>query len=476
MPSLLTLDSVSLVHRRQRVLDSCTWHWQRGENIAVCGANGAGKSALAKLLTGQLRPNKGSVRKTPANATVLWLSFDLHRHRIDRDRKLDDSEFRTDAHDPGTTVRAYLAASTADAASIERVLSRLGIGHLAQRGIRYISTGETRKMLIARALLDHPDALILDEPHAGLDRAAQATMGAILRELFASPVAVMLLCASDHHLPADLTRRYFLSDGALTDSPPPRPAPRTGTAHTLPEPTQFAVAVPDTLIQLRHVDVSFHGKPVLSDISWHLRRGQHCHISGPNGAGKTTLLELLCGGNHSAYGQWVEIFGRRRGSGESVWEIKQLFGIVNTNLQWQYRPRVRCCDVIASGFHDTIGLYRDLSPGQIATVDAWLAFCGLASRRGARFGELSFGEQRLALIARAMVKSPPLLILDEPYIALDADNRHRIGTIIDAIAAGGHTSILFVSHDAEDEPGCINQWLQLVPAAQGFTAVVSTAA
>jgi molybdate transport system ATP-binding protein len=247
----------------------------------------------------------------------------------------------------------------------------------------------------------------------------------------------------------------------------------------LPPPLTRAKAVPldAAPIDMRGVSVSYNDEAVLTDIHWRLERGQHCCISGPNGAGKSTLLNLITGDNHKAYGQPLWLFGRKRGSGETVWELKANCGIVNTPLQLNHLGRQRVLEVVASGLYDTIGLYQNCSGREKELTLEWIHAVGLDELAQHRFDQLSFGEQRMALLARAMVKSPPLLILDEPCLGLDLAHRQKFLALVDRIARQGYTQILFVSHVPEDLPACINQWLQLIPhAAGGSTARISSAA
>ncbi len=197
--------------------------------------------------------------------------------------------------------------------------------------------------------------------------------------------------------------------------------------------------------------------------------GQHTCISGPNGCGKTTLLSLVNGDNHKAYGQDITLFGLRRGSGESVWDIKQKFGLLNTQLHLGHVRGMRVLEVVVSGFFDSIGLYDDWGDAQKQIAGEWLCALGLEDIEREPFDTLSFGMQRMVLLARAMVKSPIILILDEPCLGLDGHHGQTVLRAIDHIAANSDTQVLFVSHSAGEMPDCINQWLEFVPSAAGFT-------
>lgn len=484
---LVALDDVQFSYRLEPVLRIAHWSWRPGEHWAVVGGNGSGKTTLARLLRDELRPQRGRIQLAadidPAR-DILYVSFDLQRELMEYDNRFDDSDLRADAFDVGTTVRSAILQGRAEDERFTRLTEAFGIGHILHRGIRFISTGEGRKTLLARALFAQPRLLVLDNPLEGLDRNMQRELNALIETLLKGDTPLLILLPSGAALPqgvshvlelergqvrASATREQFeavLNKGPerLDNSPLPKPLVRSS-----PLAPDAAPVVMDGL------SVSYHDEPILNDIRWTLARGQHCCISGPNGAGKSTLLSLITGDNHKGYGQPLWLFGKKRGSGESVWELKANCGIVNTPLQLNNLNRQRVLEVVASGLYDTIGLYEHVSGREKEVVLEWIHAVGLDELRDHRFDQLSFGEQRLALLARAMVKSPPLLILDEPCIGLDGQHRRAFLNLVDRIAAQGHTQVLFVSHEAGQLPDCINQWMQLVPHAQGgYTAQVST--
>jgi len=480
---LIELHDVSFSYRAMPVLRGLDWQWRRGQQWACIGPNGAGKTTLAKLLSHQLDTNSGSIRRSPGTGGTAYVCFEQQQAMCNRDRQLDDSEFRSDASDPGTTVRQAIGAAVTDA-ELRPWTERLSITHILDRGIRFVSTGEMRKTLLLRAILQHPDLLILDSPLDGLDRHSQADMHNILQELLGGDLRLMLLCRSLGDIPKGITHLLVMDRGRALASgereqvledpkvqalmrPPPLPLGR------VPEPSARSYALDPVapLLQLRNVSVSYGEVCVLHEANWTFSRGQHCSISGPNGCGKTTLLSLVNGDNHKAYGQDITLFGLRRGSGESVWDIKQKFGLLNTQIHLNHARGMRVIEVVVSGFFDTIGLYDDWGDKQRQIATEWLRALGLEDLARAPFDTLSFGLQRMVLLARAMVKSPAILLLDEPCLGLDEHNTGTILRALDHIAAHSDTQLLFVSHSAGDIPVCINQWLEFIPANGRFELV-----
>ena len=230
------------------------------------------------------------------------------------------------------------------------------------------------------------------------------------------------------------------------------------------------------LLSLETVSVRYGAVQVLKDINWEFKSGQHCHIYGPNGCGKTTLLSLILGDNQKAYGQNIRIFGKLRGSGESIWDIKERFGQVGTELQLDFVRKMKTLEVVVSGFFDTIGLYTNHNDYQKRHALEWLKIFQIQQFKNTAFDDLSFGIQRMILIIRAMVKSPAILVLDEPTLGMDSDNRKIVLEAIDHIAENSRTQIIFISHSLGERPRCINQELHFKPSSNAYTISVTETA
>ncbi|MDU3078654.1 MAG: molybdate ABC transporter ATP-binding protein ModF, partial [Mixta calida] len=240
-------------------------------------------------------------------------------------------------------------------------------------------------------------------------------------------------------------------------------------------PDQLPQLPPDApRIVLKNGVVSYNDKPVLHGLNWEVLPGQHWQIIGPNGAGKSTLLSLVTGDHPQGYSNDLTLFGRRRGSGETIWEIKQHIGYVSSSLHLDYRVAISVRNVILSGYFDSIGLYQAVSDRQRTLANGWLALLGMQAQADAPFHSLSWGQQRLVLIARALVKHPTLLILDEPLQGLDPLNRQLVRRFVDVLIAEGQTQLLFVSHHAEDAPQCITHRLSFVPQGNHYVYPTET--
>jgi molybdate transport system ATP-binding protein len=216
------------------------------------------------------------------------------------------------------------------------------------------------------------------------------------------------------------------------------------------------------LVRMSNLRIAYGNEVIFDHLDWTVLPGQHWQVTGPNGSGKTCLLNLVTGDHPQCYVNDIFVFGYQRGQGETIWDIKQHIGYVSTALQWEYRVSISLRNVIISGFYDTIGLYQSATDIQKSIADDWLALLGMAQRADQPFNQLSYGDQRLLLIARAMVKHPHLLILDEPCLGLDNINRQLVLALIERICDQSESTVIYVSHHAEDRIQGIEHVLSMV--------------
>lgn len=452
-------------------LDNIDWELEPGQHWLLLGANGAGKSALAAVLAGHGDITAGSLEGLPADVAIV--SYEAQAELIAAERRKDDADI-LDVISEGTPVREMIFDGVRDSALAEELVVAFGLEKLLDRAFRKLSTGETRKLLLVRALSSLPSLLVLDEPFDGLDASAQKHLAAHLQRLSDNTQMVLVLNRMSE-APGFISDVAWVSEGSLCTCikrhddtawaelqqlvhlktsdlalPPPDPVDR------LP-----ALDPEQPLVSLKSVSVKYTDTVIFDDVDWTINPGEHWQLSGPNGSGKTALLSLITGDHPQCYVNDITVFGYRRGTGESIWEIKRYIGYVSTALQWEYRVGTSLRNVVLSGFYDSIGLYEKPTEEQIRIADAWLDVLGMSERRDATFTSLSYGDQRLLLIARAMVKHPALLILDEPCLGLDDMNRQLVIALIERICAGSETTVLYVNHHAGDRIAGIEHALSL---------------
>jgi molybdate transport system ATP-binding protein len=314
--------------------------------------------------------------------------------------------------------------------------------------------------------------LILDEPFDSLDIESRAQLAAFFAQLARDGRCQLLFLLNTledvfdwHSHLALMDRGEILMQGPAAElraNPSLAallrfdPASLPAWPEDLPRPP-----VPEVLASLHQGRVAYGDKEIFSGLDLEIRRGQHTLITGANGCGKSTLLGLLSGDHPQCYSNDLTIFGTRRGSGESIWELKKRMGLVSPALHRDHRVPGSALEIVASGFHDSIGLYDPVTPEQARHARHWLAMCDLAARAEVPFKQLSYGEQRLVLIARALVKQPPLLLLDEPTQGLDAVNRSRILYFLEHLSTQSRTTIVMVSHRLDEHLPLFTQHLHM---------------
>ena len=446
-----------------------------GDIVAFVGRNGSGKSILAKALAGDQTILSGKVINR--FKSIAHISFEYLQKIIDDEWKRNNTDMLSDKEDDtGLTMSEIIQEYNQDQTLCENLALQFGIAHLLNRRFKYLSTGETRKTLICRTLMSKPELLILDEPFDGLDVASRANLAEILSQLSKQNITIVMVLNRFNEIPSFVKYigllancqllKYGTKDTILNDVAVKQFANLEHLSNfTLPEPDEISVPLPNDLdrIVLNNGFVQYDGKAIINGLSWQVKANENWQIIGPNGAGKSTLLSLITGDHPQGYSNDLTLFGRKRGSGETIWDIKRHIGYVSSSFHLDYRISLSVENVLASGYFDSIGLYQAPSDKQLKLVKQWLQLLDLTELAEKPFKSLSWGLQRLVLIARALVKHPTLLILDEPLQGLDYLNRELVKSWIDNLIDRGNTQLLFVSHHTEDAPKCITHRLTFVP-------------
>lgn len=507
MKSLINIQNCRIENNKNTILDKITWNFKEGEVWLVIGPNGGGKADFVNALSGNLKftPfNDGLYSNIFQNSTEI-VSLERAARLIQEERENDESEYVEGGVDIGRTGRFFIGETIVNNLKkgdpIPEILKKLetypevklcGVEKILDRGLKYMSTGEIRRTLLTRALISGKQLLILSDPFAGLDVQSRS----ILLDFFNTIAKkqsphIILGMERWHEIPDAITNVIEFADkkisfcGTRSDYEKlleQRNKQNASSANEKRE--QFADALnetlsetsvlqnekndsnkKETLIEMNNVNVGWDNHRVLVNLSWKLNKGDHWLVRGPNGSGKTTFLELITGDNMQVFCNDVRIFGNRRGSGESIWDIKKQLGIVSYRLHVEYRMvgGTSLKDVIVSGFRDSIGLYGAATDVETAAANKWLALGGFEGRENEMFGNLSYGEQRAVLILRSAVKCPKILILDEPCHGLDEQYRERIMQLMELIANGGTTTMLHVTHDPTEVLPCEKHILELHP-------------
>ena len=464
----LTLQGVSVQVGGARLLDQLHWTIGQGEQWALTGPSGSGKTLLAHTLLGK----HFFTGELTIAARRIGIVEQQHRfrNRPGTTELYYQQRFNASDADQTITVAQELAGAgwpDPDPA----LLDTLHIRPLLQKPLIQLSNGENKRVQLAIALLDKPELLILDNPFLGLDTEGRATLHAIVDSLPAQKIQLLLI-TSPNELPAAITHIAQLDKGRLTytgDKAGFHPDHRqdalqldTAILQSLRDAAAEAGNAEFTYaVRMENVNIHYGETTVLKNICWQVRKGECWNVSGPNGAGKSTLLSLITADNPQAYANEIWLFDRRRGTGETIWDIKKKIGFVSPELHLYFDTGASCFEIIASGFFDTIGLFRTLSAEQEALVGLWMDLLSLKEYRSRRLVQLSTGQQRMILLARALIKNPPMLILDEPCQGLDDEQTSRFRQLINTLCQSFHTTLIYVSHYQQELPSCIDHWLRL---------------
>lgn len=336
----------------------------------------------------------------------------------------------------------------------EDIYGYSGIEATLTQTLRSMSSGEQKKTVLHHLLSLQPAVLILDNLFDNLDTGAQQQLKQQLEQISKHTILIQLLHRNREALPF-IEKIFVLNEHGefiSTTSLPHhlQPTNDADKAEMIPAPLYSFQLNSNQLVRFKNVSVCYNEKQVVQNINWTIRAGEFWQLKGPNGSGKTTLLTMITGDNVKGYGKDLYIFGRKKGSGESVWEIKEKIGYLTPAMTDLFSSRHTLVQMIVSGYLDQIGLYNLPTDMQKRSAFEWLQFLSLEQKANKPFCDLSPGEQRIALIARAMVKHPPLLILDEPLAGLDEQNAQKVIQLINRIAAASESAILYVSHQTEE--------------------------
>ncbi|HVB04256.1 MAG TPA: ATP-binding cassette domain-containing protein [Chitinophagaceae bacterium] len=487
---LLELDRITIRLGGLLAFKNTSWRVRTGEHWAITGPNGSGKTVLVEtirgkfpLITGRIRYHFPDDPETDSGQTdhspyrrISLVSFSLvstlrHHpdmyyqqrfHATESQGMIPVMEWLEDQQVPDHPgeFRDYLL----------EFAGKLGITYLLGRQVNQLSNGETKKLLLLRAILSRPRMLILDQPFTGLDPEARTGLSELIDRIAASGIAIILAGITDtfpgcitHILGTDhleVTGIQQIGDfqPAIRNSPPGHPDKQElleGMKKGMDDlPFKYAVRMKD--VGVRYQDVQ-----ILEGVNWCVKKGEHWALTGHNGSGKSTLLSLINADNPQAYAQNIWIFDRLKGSGETIWDIKEHIGFMSPEMHADIPGALSCRDVIAAGFQQSPGNAWGESSSWKGGEDPFIRLLDLGRFLDRSFDQVSSSEQRMVLLARALVKHPTLLILDEPCQGLDLYHQDKVSWLLDQLCTNTMLTLIYVSHHAEELPGCIDHELRL---------------
>ena len=389
----------------------------------------------------------------------------------------------------------------------DRLYELFGLTPLLDKFIITLSSGELRKFQLTRTLLAMPRVLVLDNPFIGLDAATRDALSDLLGILAESMrLMIILVMSRVDVMPSFITHVIPVRDlevlpktpvshpdslNCLRSSPVFRPDsttchPDSPVSHPYfptchpdspdSHPDSLILGIPEKdlsaepfypstpgseIVRCNSVTIRYGDRTILRDFDWTVHEGERWALTGENGSGKSTLLSLVCADNPQSYACDIALFGHRRGSGESIWDIKKHIGYVSPEMHRAYQKNIAALDIVASGLFDTVGMFTHPTDSQLDTCRMWMRVFRIGNLAERPYLRLSSGEQRLCLLARAFVKDPELLILDEPMHGLDLRHCVMVKEIIDTFVLRPHKTLVMVSHYESELPSCITRRLLL---------------
>jgi molybdate transport system ATP-binding protein len=490
---LLSIQHINVNFLNNRIFTGLNFTVSPGQHWALVGKSGSGKSALLQTIAGRFNVTGGEIhyhffddyKKSHHTQDGLLTYHKLvalieSKHHFRNLSNTTDFYYQqrynsSDSEDT-LTVEEYLKGinhlpDVADYWTIDRAIETMRLTPLLDEQLIKLSNGETKRLMIAAALLKHPALLLLDNPLTGLDIQTRSYFNEILKDITSSGITV-IMATQPKEIPDVITHVAVFDDGRISamlkkDQFDPASVIMDSDANNVDQ-----TAIKDLLdlkpipafediVKMQQVTVKYADKTILNRIDWHIKQGERWALLGPNGAGKSTLLSLINGDNPQAYANNIILFDKKRGSGESIWDIKQKIGFVSPELYQYFPVDNNCLQVIESGFYDTLGLFRPSQTAKAEVASKWMKVLGIEKYSRTLLKNIPASAQRLCLLARALVKGPSLLILDEPCQGMDPQQQHHFKQVIDTLCHLSSITLIYVTHYQDEIPDSVTKVLRL---------------
>jgi len=469
---IVQISNLNFQYGNQVVLKDFDWEISSGECWMLGGLSGTGKTTLAKIISEQIMNFEGKVEvsfdeNSELPKKVLYVSNWFQFSNLEGDRNFYyQQRYNQFAKNHTLTVFAELnhfgKEENLDFKILELYLKPFGFENFKNQQLIELSSGEHKKLQLLKALWLKPQVLIIDQPYTGLDVKSRQFLNQAFDDLIKEKVTLILINNDDEY-PENVQYFVEIENGKLIHRNSSKDFSK-GEERT-PKSLPFFLQNNDgnrreNLIKLEKINISYGEKQVLKNIDWEVNSGEQWLLQGHNGSGKSTLLSLLNGDHPQAYSNEIYLFGQKRGSGESIWDIKEKIGMISPELHWYFDMNANVGQTVASGFFDSMSLYQKLSFDQQQQLEQMLYFFDLKDDKNKKLKTLPLGKQRLALLARTLIKKPKLLILDEPCQGMDNEQTQYFNQVIDDLASQGQ-SLIYVGHFESQLPKQLSHKLVL---------------
>lgn len=443
---------------------------KRGWQVAISGPNGSGKTLLVNTLLRQypLQNNNYVEYGSIAAGNIRYITFRDSYGTADPTYFYQQRWNSTEMDD--SPVVSQIFPKIADAEWRDTLFTLFDLEFIWDKQLVTLSSGEMRKYQLAKALAGKPEVTIIDSPFIGLDRETRSMLCNLLENMANRwGIQVILVVSREKDIPDFIT--HVIPVNNLTcypivkredyhSNPEQRILSSRLRQELLSQPTETIES--GEIVKCNRISLQYGDRKIFNQLEWTICKGERWALLGENGAGKSALLSMVYADNPQSYACDISLFGNRRGSGESIWEIKKHIGYVSPEMHRSYARHYPVIDIVASGLHDTIGLYKKIHDYERDRCIVWLRIFGLEELKDRDFFNLSSGEQRMVLLARAFVKNPSLIILDEPLHGLDDSNRSLVMDIIKTYCSNRDKTMIIVTHYPEELPDIIDKELRLV--------------
>jgi molybdate transport system ATP-binding protein len=493
LPKILSINHATVRYLNNTLFHNLNFTVNKGENWALVGESGSGKSALLQTIAGRFNVTGGDIAyhffddfiKQAGNTESYLTHHKLialvePKHHFRNLSNTTDFYYQqrynsSDSEDALTVEQYLLSVLPVPGKNIywnfEKVTGLLNLDELRGKQLIKLSNGETKRLTIAAALLKNPVLLLLDSPLTGLDVQTRAAFNNIIDEIIASGIT-LIMATSPYEIPGAITHVAFLTNGVIS---------KTITKEQF-DPELFIQSPKDeidnnelkallneglakadyrVIVKMNSVNIKYGDKVILDKINWQILPGERWALLGPNGAGKSTLLSLINGDNPQAYANDIILFDKKRGTGESIWDIKSKIGFVSPELHQYFPTDNSCLQVIESGYYDTLGLFRLSNKVRAETALRWMKALEIEKYARVLLKNIPASAQRLCLLARALIKNPDLLIFDEPCQGLDAHQQLHFKNLVDTICKLSKVTLIFVTHYQHEIPDSVTKILRL---------------
>lgn len=467
----INIDHVSVILNNHKLVDDICLQIDNNEQWAIIGESGSGKTTLGKAICKQVF-HHGTISFKHNSAHTPKVVFVDQQHQFKNKQNIQQfyHQQRFNSCDTEETLTVAEILDDLIMESNKEWISFFGLGHLLNKPMIQLSNGENKRLQLLIAISENPSLMVLDNPFIGLDKDGRRLLQIALQQLIKKGLKIILIC-NPKDLPDCISHLAVLEKGKLIYNGPKEivlasnsystAEKRTNSNHSLIDTYTLSNTNFETAVECKQVTIRYKEQNILDNINFTILKGEKWCVSGPNGSGKSTLLSLITADNPQGFANSIWLFDKRKGSGESIWDIKKKIGHVSPELHLFFEKGIEVREAVASGLYDTIGLFKKISPDDENIIAKWMVITGIDALKHKRLYQLSLGEQRLVMLTRALVKSPPLLILDEPCQGLDETQTEKIKSIIEAISFIKDLTLIYVSHYRDDIPRTINKFLHL---------------